>query len=100
MRALKLLVIFLGLLLVVGVAALAVGVVYRMQRLPTHQPAALASRIELPPGAKLGTTEVANGRLVVRIDLPGGGGEILLFDLASGARLGTIEIAPAPSARP
>lgn len=100
MRALKLLVIFLGLLLVVGVVALAAGVVYRMERLPARQPTELANRIELPPGAKLGTTEVANGRLVVRVDLPGGGGEILLFDLASGSRLGTIELAPAPSVRP
>jgi hypothetical protein len=95
MRALKLLVIGLGVLLVAGVAVLVVAVVLRLN----HGAAAPATGggpavLTLPPGAKIVSTEASGGRLVARIDLPGGGVELIIFDLANGARIATIDLAP------
>jgi hypothetical protein len=98
MRALKRLVIVLGVLLVAGLVALVAAVVYRLD----HRAVATAAnplggavfRVALPPGAKIVGTDIANNRLVARIELAGGGERLLLFDLASGASVATIEIAP------
>lgn len=93
MRALKLLVIALGVLLAVGVAGLAMTVIWRVNHAPAP-PAPAASHITLPPGAKVVGTEVAAGRIVVRSDLPDGGTRLDIFDLATGAKVSTIELAP------
>jgi len=100
MRALKLLVIVMGVLLVAGVAALAVAISYRLNHAATASAAAstggVTSAISLPPGAKIVSTEVSGGRIVARIDLPGGGAELMIFDLASGARISTVDLVPQP----
>lgn len=97
MRALKLLVIALGVLLAVGVAGLAAAVIWRVNHAPAPPPSGpAAARIALPPGAKVVGTDVAAGRIVVRSDLPGGGTRLDVFDLATGAKLSTIELAPSP----
>ena len=51
-------------------------------------------RIVLPAGAKVVATDVADGRLVARIELPGGGVRVLVVDLASGRPVATIDLAP------
>ena len=99
MRALKLLVIVLGVLLAAGVAALAVALVLRLNHGANHDALAPVSGggsavMTLPPGAKIVSTETSGGRLVARIDLPGGGVELIIFDLANGARIATIDLAP------
>src|SRR5579875_1648829 len=98
MRALKLLVIGLGVLLVAGIGALAAAVVWRINH---DRPVAALSRatptlqrIVLPAGAKVVATDVADGRLVARIELPGGGVRVLVVDLASGRPVATIDLAP------
>ncbi len=50
----------------------------------------------LPSGASVVGMQVSEGRIVVRIQLAGGGEEIRVFDLVSGAAMGTIRLAPAP----
>ncbi len=50
----------------------------------------------LPPGASVVGMQVAEGRIVVRIQLAGGGEEIRTFDLNRGTAMGTIRLAPAP----
>jgi flagellar basal body-associated protein FliL len=99
MRALKLLVIALGVLLLAGIGALAAAVVWRINHVNPNAPAKSAppgvQRIVLPAGAKVIATDVGAGRLIVRIDIPGNGVRILVFDLATGAEVTTIELAPA-----
>lgn len=98
MRALKLLVIVLGLLLLTGMGALTVAVVWRFNHVgPTSTAKSTSStvqRIVVPPGAKVVGTEVNAGRLVVRIDMSSGAVRLLVFDLATGEKITTIELAP------
>lgn len=102
MRALKLLVIVMGVLLVGGTAALIAAIIDRA----SHRAGAPSSPgrgfdravIDLPPGARVLDSTAADGRLVVRIGLAEGGEQLVLIDPASGARLGTIELRPAPGA--
>lgn len=98
MRALKLLVIALGVLLLAGVGVLAAAVVWRIDHghpatasKPTAAPA--AHRIVLPAGAKVVATDVDAGRLVARVDMAGGV-RVFVFDLATGAEIATIELVP------
>jgi hypothetical protein len=50
--------------------------------------------IDLPAGARVIATEAVGERLIVRIGLAEGGEALILIDLRSGARLGTIELKP------
>lgn len=96
MRALKLLVIGLGVLLLLGIGALAAAVVWRTDHgRPVSSrpvPAVAAQRIVLPTGAKVIATDVNAGRLVARVELPGGGVRVLVFDLATGSEIATIDL--------
>ncbi len=99
MRALKVLVVVMGVLLVGGTAALMVAVIDRArhrQAEPTSAAAghAFASTVDLPPGARIIGTEVAGERLIVRVALAEGGEALILIDPRSGVRLGTIELRP------
>lgn len=98
MQGLKILVVVMGVLLVLGTAALVVGIVYKVN----HRTApALASStigptsIALPLGARIEATELSGDRLVVRVALADGGVELIVFDLRNGARLTTIDLLPA-----
>jgi hypothetical protein len=98
-RGLKFLVIVMGVMLIVGVAALVAGVAYRLQHprpAPTAAPPFAAAPIDLPPGARIGTIGVGNDRVVLDIALPDGTRELVIIDLASGRRLGVIPLRPAP----
>jgi len=98
MRALKILVIVMGVLLVAGTTALVIVVVARVNRpAAPPAPAVTGSRtIELPPGARVIATEASGDRLVVRLALSEGGEELLIFDLASGARIASIMLQTKP----
>ena len=50
----------------------------------------------LPPGTAVVAMEVAGERLILRARLPGGAERIIILDLASGARLGTILVGGTP----
>lgn len=96
MRALKLLVIVLGVLLLLGIGALAAAVIWRIDhgRSVSSRPvsAVAVQRIVLPAGAKVIATDVNAGRLVTRVELPGGGVRVLIFDLATGGEVATIDL--------
>lgn len=96
MRALKLLVIVLGVLLLVGIGGLAAAVVWHIDHgrpvSAKPAPAMAAQRIVLPAGAKVVATEVDAGRFVARVELPGGGVRVLVFDLATGGEVATIDL--------
>ena len=96
MRALKLLVIVLGVLLLLGIGALAAAMVWRVDHgrplTSKSAPAMSAQRIVLPAGAKVIATDVDAGRLIARIELPDGGVRVLIFDLATGSEVATIDL--------
>lgn len=109
MRALKILVVFLGVLLVGGTAAMVAAVLYRVN----HRPAAPqeAARpaggrgfdhatIDLPEGARVLSVDASGERLVIRLALAQGGEALLLVDPKTGARLGTIELRPGGPGKP
>ena len=98
MRALKILVVVMGVLIVIGFAALIAGIAGKMSR---DRPAASAERpfaagaIDIPVGARIETMTASSNRLIVDLALPDGGRQLLVVDLATGARLGTIALRPA-----
>jgi hypothetical protein len=99
MRALKLLVIVMGVLLVGGTAALIAAIIDRASRRAAMPAPALSSgrgfdhaSVDLPEGAHVLGVEIAGERLVLRVALAHGGEELVLLDARSGAHLGTIEL--------
>jgi hypothetical protein len=101
MRGLKMLVVVMGVMLIVGFAALIVVITGRL----SHPPPALApisshpfsgAPIVLPAGARIETIGVGPDRLVVDIVLPDGNRQLLLIDPASGRQLGTIPLRTVP----
>lgn len=97
MRGLKILVVVLGVLLVLGSAALVAGIVYKVNHplVPVAEvDRGIVTHVTLPAGAQIAATDVSGDRLVVRVALAEGGAELILFDLRSGARLATIDLKP------
>ena len=97
MRALKILVVVMGIMLVVGFAALIIAIAGRVSH---RRPEAAANHplattpIEIPRGARVEAMTAASDRLILDLVLPDGDRELVLIDLATGARLGTIELRP------
>ena len=98
MRALKILVVVMGVMLVGGFAALLAVIAGRVSR----GPAAVAARafapspIEIPRGTRIEAMTAGSDRLVLGLVLPEGSRQLLIIDVATGARLGMIELHPAP----
>ena len=99
MRALKILVVVMGVMLVVGFAALVVVIAGRVSR---GGPAATAANgfaavpIDVPRGARIEAMTSGPDRLILALALPEGGRQLVVIDLAKGVRLGTIELHPVP----
>jgi hypothetical protein len=106
MRALRLLVIVLGVLLVGGTLALVAAIIIRSSQpsQPRGAPRVLSAPaaspydavLDLPPGAVIQSLQPAGERLLVALILPDGRQQIVVLDLVSGARRGTIELRPVP----
>ena len=107
MRALKVLVIVMGVVLVAGVIALGFAVHYRLnqpRQAPPGSPAAAApigpagtpsaTTLDLPPGARVVGAEASGDRLVVRVELAGGSEELIIVNLVSGAPIATVTLRP------
>ena len=99
MRTLKILVVVMGVMLVVGIAVLIVAIAGRASRnsaeLATSPPFA-ASPIDLPQGAHIETMAVGPDRLVVDVVQANGTRQLLILELATGRRLGTIPLRTSP----
>lgn len=99
MRALKILVVVMGIMLAVGFATLVVVIAGRISR-GGHPPATarmFAERaIDIPRGARIEAMAATGDRLVLGLGLADGNRQLVIIDLASGARLGTIDLRPAP----
>jgi len=89
----------MGVMLVAGIAILIGAIAGRVSRsgtaLTSSSPFA-APPIDLPQGARVETMAVGPERLVVDIVLPDGTRQLLILDVATGRRLGTIPLRTAP----
>jgi hypothetical protein len=98
-RALKILVVVMGVMLVVGFAALVALIAGRVSRggpTPTAARAFGSPSIDIPRDARIEAMTVGPDRLVIALALPEGGRQLLVIDLATGIRLGTIQLHPVP----
>ena len=103
MRALRILVVVLGIMLVGGFVALIISIAYMVKHRPAAAPAAIsapapytAPAIELPFGARIETMALGANHLVLSIVTPDGNRELVVLDPGSGRRLGTIPLRVAP----
>jgi uncharacterized protein DUF6476 len=99
MRALKILVVVMGVMILAGFATLLVVLAGRLSRgapdTASAQPFA-ASPIEIPAGARIETLGAGSDRLVLVLVLPDGNRQLIIIDLATGRRLGAIPLRTAP----
>ena len=98
MRALKILVVVMGVMILAGVATLIVVISGRLPRggAGTSSPPFAASPIELPAGARIETMTTSADRLVIDLVLPDGNRRLVIIDLATGRFLGAIPLRTAP----
>jgi hypothetical protein len=99
MRGLKILVVVMGIMLIVGFTVLVAVVAARMPRSGSSSITARAfngSAIDIARGARIEAMAAGTDRLVLALALPEGGRQLLIIDLATGARLGTIELHTSP----
>ena len=99
MQALKILVVVMGVMLVIGFAALIAVLAGRVAHRRTetgliHPP--VRGVIDIPRGARIEAMTAAPDRLILALALPEGGRELVVIDLAKGVRLGTIELHAVP----
>jgi hypothetical protein len=97
MRALTIFVWVMGVVIVVGFGVVAAVVAGRLahREAGAGRPFA-AAPIAIPKGARIEAMTLSSDRLVVDLVLPDGGRDILVLDLATGTRLGTIELRTKP----
>ena len=99
MRGLKILVVVMSVMLVAGFAALIVAIAAKISHrvaAPTTSPAFAARAIDIPRGARIEAMTAAADRLVLALALPEGDRQLVIIDLTTGARLGTLELHPSP----
>jgi Family of unknown function (DUF6476) len=103
MRALKVLVVVMGVMLVGGVVTLVAVILTRFAAKPAPAPSVAAAAppgafghavVEIPAGAVIAGTVAVGNRLVLQLALEDGGQRLLVLDPGSGALLGTIELRP------
>jgi hypothetical protein len=103
MRALKALVIIMGVMLLVGFIALIVAIAERVSKKTADRPASpaagqplTAAPIELPRGAHIESMAAGTDRIILDLLLPDGGRRLLVIDLATGRNLVTIPLHSVP----
>jgi hypothetical protein len=99
MRALKILVVVMGVMIVVGTGVLIAVIAGRLSRGGATTGGARpfgTTAIDVPRGARIEAMTAGPDRLVLELTLAEGGRELVVIDLITGARLGTIELRTAP----
>jgi len=115
MRALKAIVIFLGVLIVIGMGVLAYGITKKFDEWQAKKddgPASVVeiapsgpgpvitevwtedAKVRIPAGARVAETVVGEGQMIVRLSLADGAQRFLIFDLGTGKQIGAIELQP------
>jgi hypothetical protein len=99
MRALKIAVIVMGIMLVVGVVVLIGAIAARVPHKSSEagaKPEFVAPPIDLPAGARIAAMTAAADRLVLDLLFADGTRQLLVLDLATGRKLGAIPLRTAP----
>jgi len=96
MRALKILTIVMGVLIVGGTATLGVLIA---RRLGSAQGAPFSVRLDEPEGTRIAAMAGVQDRLALYLQ-GGGPDRVVLIDPHSGARAGRLVVAPGPETRP
>jgi hypothetical protein len=98
MRSLNVLVVVMGVLIIIGFAALIAGIAGKLSRDrpgPSVERPFAATAVDIPRGARIEAMTTAQNRLILDLALPEGEHQLVVIDLATGARLGTIALRPA-----
>jgi hypothetical protein len=96
MRALKVLVVVMGVLLIGGFAILVATIAGRLSRSGIAPRSFAATAIDIPRDAHIGAIAAGTDRLILELVLPEGQRQLVVIDLATGARLGTINLRAPP----
>jgi hypothetical protein len=98
MRALTVLVTVMGIVIVVGFGVVAAVIAGRLSRHESADGAhSFAARaVDIPRGARIEAMTATPDRLILDLALPDGDRKIIVVDLATGSRLGTIELHAVP----
>jgi hypothetical protein len=101
-RALKILVVVMGVMLVVGFAALVAVIASRLAHRAPNAAAVGASAagappfsagpIDIPAGGRVETIGVGSDRMVIDVVLADGTRQLMIVDLATGRQLGLIPL--------
>jgi hypothetical protein len=95
MRALKVLVLVMGVLLIGGVVVLVATIGSRLGGRMGQEAATRGFGtvvVDVPSGTVLAGRDVVGNRLVLTLALPGGGHRLLVFEPQSGTLLGSLEL--------
>jgi len=101
MQALRAVVIIMGVMIIAGMGLLVYGMMTQISWGDETEQSAVAEAFgnvasSLPTGAVVAGVSVDDGRAVVHVRLAGGGAEVRIFDLDTGAATGTIQLKAAP----
>lgn len=99
LRALKIAVIVMGVVLVLGFITVIARIIYLVSRPPAQQASsgaglAAEQRLELPDGAIVRSQSLSGNRLAVHYEAPGGAG-IAVLDLETGRTISRVRLVPA-----
>jgi hypothetical protein len=94
MGALKVLVVVMGIMLIGGFAVLVAVIGGRLSH--SGSPRSFAAAIDIPRGARIEAMTAGADRLVLDMILSEGERQLLVIDLTTGARLGSIELRTVP----
>lgn len=96
MRALKIVVVAMGVMLIGGFALLVAVIAGKLSRSGSVSRSFATSMIDIPRDARIEAMTAGTDRLVLELVLPEGARQLVVIDLATGARLGTIELRAPP----
>jgi len=98
-RALRIAVVVMGVVLVVGVVVLIGAIAARISHKPSEpaaKPSFVGEPVDLPAGARIEAMTAGADRLVIDLLLADGTRQLLILDLATGRRVGTIPLRTGP----
>lgn len=103
MQVIKALVVGMGVLIILGLGLLAYGLASKFgetvasdgsDKTVVSAAAFGTIRADLPAGATVADVQIQDGTMMVRLALPDGGAQIMVFRLSDGRQTGTIELQP------
>ena len=96
MRALKVLVVVMGIMLIGGFAVLLAAIIGRVPHRGSARHSSFATAIDIPRDARVEAMTTGSDRLVLDLLMPDNRRQLLIIDLSIGARVGIVELHPVP----